>query len=40
MIDMAYGLVEGKAVEAEVYMPIEVIDISNAQEYWDEMYAK
>ncbi len=40
LIDMAYGLVEGKAVEAEVYMPIEVIDISNAQEYWDEMYAK
>lgn len=40
LVEMAYNLLTGKDVPAEVYMPISVIDSSNAQEYWDTMYAK
>jgi ABC-type sugar transport system, periplasmic component len=40
LIDMAYGLLNGETVEDTVYMPIEVIDKSNAQAYYDEVYAK
>lgn len=40
LIDMSYGLLTGESVEDTVYMPIEVIDASNAQAYYDEVYAK
>lgn len=40
LIDLAYSLLQGETVEKEVYMPIKVIDSGNAQEYYDEMYAK
>ena len=38
LIDMAYNLVTGAGNEATVYMPIEVIDKTNAQAYYDEIY--
>lgn len=40
LIDMAYSLLHGEEIEKQQYMPIEVIDASNAQEYWNEIYAK
>jgi ribose transport system substrate-binding protein len=38
LIDITNDLLEGKTVEKEQYMPITVIDKSNAQSYYDEMY--
>lgn len=40
LIDMASSLLNGEDIEKTQYMPIEVIDGDNAQEYWDEIYAK
>ena len=40
LIDIAYDLLKGKDVEKDQYMPIEVIDSSNAQEYYDTVYSK
>jgi len=40
LVDMAYALLHGEDIEKTQYMPIEVIDASNAQSYWDEVYAK
>lgn len=39
MIDMAYNFWQGIEQEEIQYMPIEVIDSSNAQEYYDEHFA-
>lgn len=38
LIDITLDLLAGKDVEKDQYMPIEVIDSSNAQEYYDEVY--
>jgi ABC-type sugar transport system substrate-binding protein len=38
LIDLTNGLLTGEDVEKTVYMPIEVIDASNAQEYYDRIY--
>lgn len=38
LIDMTAGLLNGEEVEKDQYMPVEVIDESNAQEYYDEVY--
>jgi len=38
LIDITLDLLAGKDVEKDQYMPIEVIDKSNAQEYYDEVY--
>lgn len=38
LIDIALDLLAGEDVEKDQYMPIEVIDSSNAQEYYDEIY--
>lgn len=40
LIDMAYSLLHNESIEKTQYMPIQVIDASNAQEYWDEIYVK
>lgn len=40
LIDIASDLLEGKEIEKDQFMPIEVIDESNAQEYFDTIYAK
>ena len=40
LIDITYDLLKGKDVEKDQYMPIEVIDSSNAQEYYDTVYSK
>lgn len=40
LIDMAYNFWQGIDQDAEQYMPITVIDSSNAQEYYDEHFAK
>lgn len=40
LVDITSDLLEGKDVEKDQYMPIEVIDSSNAQEYYDTIYAK
>jgi ribose transport system substrate-binding protein len=40
LIDIAVDLRDGKTVEKDQYMPITVIDQSNAQEYYDEMFGK
>lgn len=40
LVDMAYELLNGEECEDTVYMPIEVIDSGNAQEYYDKIYAK
>ncbi|MBS4208079.1 sugar ABC transporter substrate-binding protein [Bacillus sp. FJAT-50079] len=38
LIDIATGLLTGEDVEETVYMPIEVIDASNAEEYYKRIY--
>ncbi len=38
LIDMTYDLLTGKQVEKDQYMPITVIDKTNAQDYYDENY--
>lgn len=38
LIDIALDLLAGEDVEKDQYMPVEVIDGSNAQEYYDEIY--
>lgn len=40
LIDITAGLLKGEDVEKDQYMPIEVIDKSNAQDYFDEHFAK
>ena len=40
LVDMAYKLLEGDNIEHEVYMPISIVDSSNAQTYWNTMFAK
>lgn len=40
LIDITYDLLNGKDVEKDQYMPIKVIDSSNAQEYYDTVYGK
>lgn len=40
LIDIADNFWKGVEQEADQYMPITVIDASNAQEYYDEHYAK
>lgn len=40
LIDITSDLLNGKETEKDQYMPIEVIDSSNAQEYYDTIYAK
>ncbi|MFP4697561.1 MAG: sugar ABC transporter substrate-binding protein [Eubacteriales bacterium] len=39
LMDMAFGLLTDGDVDETEYMPIEVIDSNNAQEYYDEIYA-
>ena len=39
LIDMAYDLLQGKTIEKDEYMPITVIDKTNAQAYYDANYA-
>ncbi|WOF24268.1 sugar ABC transporter substrate-binding protein [Microbacterium betulae] len=38
LIDITVDLLAGEAVEKDQFMPIEVIDASNAQEYYDEVF--
>lgn len=38
LIEMTSELLEGEEVEPDQYMPIEVIDSSNAEEYYDEIF--
>lgn len=38
LIDLASTLLNGGTCDPEVYMPIQVVDSANAQEYYDEMY--
>lgn len=38
LMDMTRGLLDGEDVEADQYMPIEVIDSSNAEEYKQEVF--
>lgn len=38
LIDITLDLLEGKDIEKDQYMPIKVIDSSNAQEYYDEVF--
>lgn len=38
LIDITLDLLAGEDVEKDQYMPIEVIDSSNAQDYFDEIY--
>lgn len=38
LVDITVDLLEGDDVEKDQYMPIEVIDSSNAQEYYDEIF--
>lgn len=40
LVDITADLLEGKEVEKDQYMPIEIIDASNAQEYFDTIYGK
>ena len=40
LVDMTLDLIEGKTVEKDQYMPVQVIDKSNAQKYFDEVFAK
>lgn len=35
---MTRSLLDGEDIEKDQYMPITVIDASNAQEYYDEVY--
>ncbi|MFT3888356.1 MAG: sugar ABC transporter substrate-binding protein [Arachnia sp.] len=38
LVDMTSDLLAGKTIEKDQFMPIKVIDKSNAQEYFDEMF--
>lgn len=38
LIDITVGLLNGKSVEKDQYMPVEVIGKSNAQKYYDEVF--
>jgi ribose transport system substrate-binding protein len=38
LIDITADLLAGATVEKDQYMPVEVIDASNAQEYYDEVF--
>jgi ribose transport system substrate-binding protein len=38
LIDISLGLLDGEDIETTQYMPIEVIDSTNAQEYFDRIY--
>jgi ribose transport system substrate-binding protein len=38
LIDITSGLLKGEKVEKDQYMPIKVIDRSNAQKYYDEVF--
>ena len=40
LVDMTIGLLAGETVEKDQFMPITVIDKTNAQEYYDEMFGK
>lgn len=40
LIDMTFALLNDEEIEKTNYMPISVIDSSNAQSYWNEVYAK
>lgn len=40
LVDMSAALLNGETIEKDQFMPIEVIDSTNAQAYWDEIYAK
>ena len=40
LVDMTVGLLAGETVEKDQFMPITVIDKTNAQEYYDEMFGK
>ena len=40
LVDMTTGLLAGETVEKDQFMPITVIDKTNAQEYYDEMFGK
>ena len=40
LVDMTIALLEDKAVEKDQYMPVQVIDKSNAQKYYDEIFVK
>lgn len=39
LADLANSLLKGEAIEKTNYMVPSVVDASNAQEYWDQMYA-
>jgi ribose transport system substrate-binding protein len=38
LIDITVSLLKGETVEKDQYMPVKVIDKSNAQEYYDEIF--
>lgn len=38
LVDITLDLVNGETVEPDQFMPVEVIDQSNAQEYYDEIF--
>ncbi len=38
LIDITADLLAGKTVEKDQYMPVTVIDKSNAQDYYDEVF--
>lgn len=38
LVEMTRSLLDGEDIEKDQYMPITVIDASNAQEYYDEVY--
>lgn len=40
LVDITADLLNEKTVEKDQFMPIDVIDASNAQEYYDDIYAK
>ncbi len=40
LIDITSDLLNGNETEKDQYMPIEVIDASNAEEYYETIYAK
>lgn len=40
LVDITLDLLEGTEVEKDQFMPVQVIDKGNAQDYFDEVYAK
>jgi len=40
LVDITLALLNGETVEKDQFMPVEVIDKSNAQAYFDEVYGK